>query len=124
MKQASIGRSVMDSIKKIRPEHIKKPFETSYKVMKKPVDVAAKGTGWIGKKTVQNPGVGVPALGLGGYGIYKFKDNLQKNYVHTDPQLRVTRRAGIGNDRFTRSPRIEYTHPQIREHFENRNLIY
>lgn len=123
IKQASIGGWVTRGLGKLTPEKMKKPFEWSYKALKGPTDLAARGMGWAGRQMVERPGTAIPTAGVGLYGAHRLQDEVQKNYLHTDPQMNVTRREGLG-ERFTRVPSIQYVDPNIEKYFQQRNLIY
>lgn len=122
----NLGKKFINLLKKTKPEYVKKPFVWAYKGVKKPTELAIKGMTNTGRFMYKHPHSTIPAVGLGLYGTAKFKDNVTKNYLHTDPQMQVTRRTAT-NEKVVpglRSPRIDYANPRLKEYFKNRNMIY
>lgn len=122
----NLGRKVWSILKKTKPEYVKKPFEWAYRGTKKPAELAVRGITRTGKFIHDHPHSAIPAAAIGLYGAAKMKDTVQKNYLHTDPQMRVTRRSATNSNVIPGllAPKIEYRDPQFKQHFRNRNLIY
>ncbi len=122
-----MGRGVYNFLRGRFPvEKIKKPAKGLYHAVKKPVEWGVKGTTRAADLIRKYPHSLIPAAGVGLYSAAKLPDQVQRNYLHTDPQMMATRRTATNEHIIPglASPRIAYADPLRAAQYKNRNFLY